>query len=44
MPTAEPVLVQVADYQPDNWPAVRSRWACDQLERGRVLFFGGGAI
>lgn len=40
MPTMEPVLVQVSDYQPANWPAERSRWACDQLERGHVLFFG----
>src|SRR5258708_12764077 len=39
MKPSEPALLQVADYQPQSWPAERARWFCDQLERGHVLFF-----
>src|SRR5258708_17087117 len=34
-------LPHVTDYKPGSWPADRARWACDQLERGHVLFFSG---
>ncbi len=32
-------LIRISDYQALSWPADRARWACDQLERGRILFF-----
>jgi len=34
-------LTHITDYKPGFWPAERARWACDQLERGHVLFFSG---
>src|SRR5712671_7424710 len=34
-------LTHVTDYKPGFWPTDRARWACDQLERGHVLFFSG---
>ncbi len=36
---AQDGLTRISDYQALSWPADRARWACDQLERGRILFF-----